>query len=312
MTACGSSMSRTLISKPSVSAEVVHRHGVISMLDQFNLHSSEGRGVGASTVASAASYQSLSDQQSLVVPVLPVSAMQDPGGLYNVPLLSGQCRPQQPEASCEASVGQDWHNKQEQQKLERNSSTLHPNGGEDKIALFPYLLQKPVAQISSELETSPLLDGDVDAPMESEEELDIILGPTGEATWPLSLQDAWMSSILKGKSSVESNSRYLKLTDILGLSSGEHAQLSFGSLLHARSDQITCRPCMFERCPKHCRRVWLCDFCHFHRNEKRIPRRPRKHQKPPGGSNGRVTTSNSSYGTSATAASHELQKLDTL
>jgi len=99
-----------------------------------------------------------------------------------------------------------------------------------------------------------------------DEDDEIIIGPTQFAVPGSRFEEVWIP---------EGNKRYpvlsrpdrLCITDILRLSrlvKDSGAPLSFGSLLHICGHQQKCRPCMFERVPGRCRKLWLCDFCHSH------------------------------------------------
>lgn len=50
---------------------------------------------------------------------------------------------------------------------------------------------------------------------------------------------------------------------------GSRRVLSFGSVLHLCGHLDHCRPCMFERKARRCKKSWLCDFCHFHGDRAR-------------------------------------------
>jgi len=110
--------------------------------------------------------------------------------------------------------------------------------------------------------------------MEPDLELDdveVIVGPTHFAFWDRNVEDAWIPG--GGEAfPVLSRPNKLVFTDLQRLSRlREQTPLSFGSLLHACGQESNCRPCMFERAPGRCRKVWLCDFCHLHTRRRRKP-----------------------------------------
>ncbi|CAE8601136.1 unnamed protein product, partial [Polarella glacialis] len=100
---------------------------------------------------------------------------------------------------------------------------------------------------------------------------EIIVGPTIFAVQPKTFEEVWIPDAKEGKAPVHSNVSVISLSDVSRLSSARTGQavLSFGSLLHACGFGTLCRPCMFERIPGRCRKVWLCDFCHMHAGRKR-------------------------------------------
>lgn len=103
-------------------------------------------------------------------------------------------------------------------------------------------------------------DSDGEAP-QAEEELDVIVGPTANAVMPKAFEEL----ILPGpERAIRSNPSALYLSDIMVLCQAGRRALSFGSVLHLCMQEEHCRPCMFERKSRKCKKSWLCDFCHLH------------------------------------------------
>mmetsp|Transcript_103113 Transcript_103113/g.204793 ORF Transcript_103113/g.204793 Transcript_103113/m.204793 type:complete len:494 (+) Transcript_103113:34-1515(+) len=104
-----------------------------------------------------------------------------------------------------------------------------------------------------------------------DEDDEIIIGPTQFAVQASCFEDVWIPAGNK-LHPVLSRPHRLFITDVIrlsGLVEDAGAPLSFGSLLHICGHQHKCRPCMFERVPGRCRKLWLCDFCHLHVGRKR-------------------------------------------
>jgi len=100
---------------------------------------------------------------------------------------------------------------------------------------------------------------------------EIIIGPTQFAVPASCFEELWIPEGNKRHPVLSRHDR-LCITDVLRLSrlvKDSSAPLSFGSLLHICGHQQKCRPCMFERVPGRCRKLWLCDFCHLHVGRKR-------------------------------------------
>lgn len=113
---------------------------------------------------------------------------------------------------------------------------------------------------------------------EGSSDVDIIIGPTEAAFSPKTSADLSLEGTGRcGERcfyKIQSRSRAAYFSDILrltalGVSQGRRP-LSFGSAVHLEQDSQSggepesCRPCMFERKSRHCRKRWLCDFCHLH------------------------------------------------
>mmetsp|Transcript_28505 Transcript_28505/g.60484 ORF Transcript_28505/g.60484 Transcript_28505/m.60484 type:complete len:361 (+) Transcript_28505:197-1279(+) len=106
----------------------------------------------------------------------------------------------------------------------------------------------------------------------SESVSEVIVGPTEKAARPLSFEDLFLLSgdgndlfdDARHHITIRSRSHELFYSDIVSLTRQRGQRLSFGSVLHACGHTDLCRPCMFERKSRHCRKSWLCDFCHLH------------------------------------------------
>jgi len=107
-------------------------------------------------------------------------------------------------------------------------------------------------------------------------EADVIIGPTHLAVRPMAFEELSLQKepqAFQGVDKAEnfpitSRRNMLSLSDIQRLRHWREVDgwrpLSFGSVLHLCNHTEHCRPCMFERKARRCRKSWLCDFCHLH------------------------------------------------
>lgn len=141
---------------------------------------------------------------------------------------------------------------------------------------------------SSNARPSPIIADSPDSE-DDEEDVEFVLGPTAAAFSPYSVDFVRFPGISPSGEpvlhSVRSRSHVIYLSDVphlilLGKLLGGRGALSFGSVVHFQQDgtpravlmdaceqhdrERWCRPCMFERRGRRCRKSWLCDFCHVH------------------------------------------------
>jgi len=149
----------------------------------------------------------------------------------------------------------------------KKSNPRFPGGGDfQKEQLCSALIPFGHSEMYDEEDDDSVIEDDAD------DDAEIVIGPTKHAFGGHNPEEMWFASPNGDKVHVRSSASVLFFSDIQRLTKvrGCGQPASFGSMLHLCSQE--CRPCMFERVPGRCRKLWLCDFCHLHMT--------RKHKKP--------------------------------
>jgi len=124
---------------------------------------------------------------------------------------------------------------------------------------------------------APRSSGEESSDEESEDEdedgdVEVVIGPSHFAFTPLGASDLPLPDGRGGQVVMKSSAGAVCYSDVKRLTlvrrGPERQPLSFGSALHLNGHTDKCRPCLFERAPGRCRRLWLCDFCHMHEGRR--------------------------------------------